>query len=62
MLYDNASERVAPHGGAWIEIEDVDHGGFGRIVAPHGGAWIEMSKVGKYVFVAPRRPSRRGVD
>ena len=34
--------KVAPHGGAWIEI---CFGGsispFGS-VAPHGGAWIEM--------------------
>ena len=33
---------VAPHAGAWIEIENrlrIIHFGY---VAPHAGAWIEM--------------------
>ena len=37
---------VAPHGGAWIEIESyhIFHNCF--VVAPHGGAWIEMFAYG----------------
>ncbi len=34
---------VAPHGGAWIEMEDVQGIEKTKNVAPHGGAWIEMS-------------------
>ena len=35
---------VAPHAGAWIEIE-IDGVGKSKItVAPHAGAWIEINK------------------
>ena len=34
--------RVAPHGGAWIEISLRAVWYRSHIVAPHGGAWIEM--------------------
>ena len=47
---------VAPHWGAWIEIElDVDLDGL-PLVAPHWGAWIEIESVmapAKGVLVAP---------
>ena len=34
--------RVAPHGGAWIEILLPAFDWVGELVAPHGGAWIEI--------------------
>ena len=38
----NHDSSVAPHVGAWIEIE-IDWGKeMNRIVAPHVGAWIEI--------------------
>ena len=33
---------VAPHAGAWVEIEVSNMDGHGREVAPHAGAWVEM--------------------
>ena len=33
---------VAPHGGAWIEIQNCQIRFSGLVVAPHGGAWIEI--------------------
>ncbi len=33
---------VAPHAGAWIEINVSLSGDKGISVAPHAGAWIEM--------------------
>ncbi len=33
--------QVAPHGGAWIETEQLIKILLEKIVAPHGGAWIE---------------------
>ena len=47
---------VAPHGGAWIETEDVAKECEERLVAPHGGAWIETyitKRKGKKRRVAP---------
>ena len=38
--------RVAPHRGAWIEIDDFVFGIVRRDVAPHRGAWIEILGVG----------------
>ena len=35
---------VAPHGGAWIEIEQRYNVESNALVAPHGGAWIEITK------------------
>ena len=37
-----APRRVAPHWGAWIEIQKDDAHGTQRYVAPHWGAWIEI--------------------
>ena len=53
---------VAPHGGAWIETEDVAKECEERLVAPHGGAWIETGCWAFSRSVSGRRPSRRGVD
>ena len=33
---------VAPHAGAWIEIEEEDIRVDEQQVAPHAGAWIEI--------------------
>ena len=33
---------VAPHAGAWIEIDRFDLFNVGARVAPHAGAWIEI--------------------
>ena len=33
---------VAPHTGAWIEINLLEQSHLARIVAPHTGAWIEI--------------------
>ena len=33
---------VAPHAGAWIEMDGINHGRFASTVAPHAGAWIEI--------------------
>ena len=48
MKYEDANGRVercvvAPHAGAWIEINRMECGAFDLTVAPHAGAWIEMS-------------------
>ena len=43
VAYDFA--RVAPHTGAWIEIQLLKHVCFWRSVAPHTGTWIEMRKI-----------------
>ena len=34
--------EVAPHAGAWIEIQSVEQIGKTHSVAPHAGAWIEI--------------------
>ena len=39
--YDNLL-LVAPHGGAWIEINALPDRNPEVTVAPHGGAWIEI--------------------
>jgi len=36
-------EKVAPHGGAWIEIHVLSFAVLFLGVAPHGGAWIEIA-------------------
>ena len=40
----NIKERrvVAPHAGAWIEIDKELKENHQIVVAPHAGAWIEM--------------------
>ena len=50
LKYNNASgfrtrKRVAPHWGAWIEIDCVGLFDFVMAVAPHWGAWIEITSV-----------------
>ena len=35
--------QVAPHAGAWIEIDKNFRAGGKESVAPHAGAWIEIS-------------------
>ena len=37
------SAKVAPHVGAWIEIDATLESVQSFAVAPHVGAWIEMS-------------------
>jgi len=37
-------DRVAPHGGAWIEIITNRRINSIYSVAPHGGAWIEIGQ------------------
>ena len=34
--------EVAPHAGAWIEIDYNRHNTNKQTVAPHAGAWIEI--------------------
>ena len=36
---------VAPHVGAWIEIDYEENRRAERYVAPHVGAWIEIKSV-----------------
>ena len=36
--------NVAPHAGAWIEIDADNNVWEPGIVAPHAGAWIEMER------------------
>ena len=38
-----AASPVAPHWGAWIEIQCERITGVAEIVAPHWGAWIEIA-------------------
>ena len=33
---------VAPHAGAWIEIQQTVYRSKKKLVAPHAGAWIEI--------------------
>ena len=52
MLY----ELVAPHVGAWIEMEN-DRTTLGNYkVAPHVGAWIEIAKGDGVVYYGGRTP------
>ena len=37
------NKRVAPHVGAWIEIDAGGVKDTCRLVAPHVGAWIEIA-------------------
>ena len=37
--------RVAPHAGAWIEIDTPPEACEDISVAPHAGAWIEMGAI-----------------
>ena len=39
---------VAPHAGAWIEIDFTQPGRKSRSVAPHAGAWIEICQVSTF--------------
>ncbi len=43
-------DYVAPHVGAWIEINESSNSQVIRYVAPHVGAWIEM------IMTLPKRP------
>ena len=53
---------VAPHAGAWIEI-NIDPKHFNLIkVAPHAGAWIEICSRVKDCHYRMGRTSRRCVD
>ena len=49
--------EVAPHAGAWIEIDVEYRDSDGAAVAPHAGAWIEImrypSGTAPPVLVAP---------
>ena len=38
---------VAPHWGAWIEIQILEDLTDARAVAPHWGAWIEITAWGR---------------
>ena len=37
-------KAVAPHAGAWIEINAGERIIFWIVVAPHAGAWIEIGE------------------
>ena len=61
MKYNNASgfrtrKRVAPHWGAWIEIDCVGLFDFVMAVAPHWGAWIEITVAGRTITRRRRTP------
>ena len=53
---------VAPHAGAWIEIDVFECGAIAISVAPHAGAWIEILLCVTLKQNLLSRPSRRGVD
>ena len=42
-LRQSVAELVAPHWGAWIEINPASPQTASATVAPHWGAWIEMA-------------------
>ena len=59
LLEDLPIERstpVAPHVGAWIEINPNTFSESEKKVAPHVGAWIEMSKSGRDCTSTPVAP------
>ena len=37
-----SNDEVAPHAGAWIEIQILQFMRQMKLVAPHAGAWIEI--------------------
>ena len=47
---------VAPHGGAWIEIDGPSGRRERARVAPHGGAWIEICRDGNTYSSGPVAP------
>ena len=51
-----ATNKVAPHVGAWIETDQLETILRRHVVAPHVGAWIETFSILIYssrLFVAP---------
>ncbi len=49
-------DLVAPHAGAWVEIELTLNEAVKILVAPHAGAWVEIVKFLRgdgFVLVAP---------
>ncbi len=54
--------RVAPHAGAWIEIDRVEEIHADVDVAPHAGAWIEMLNESPNAQTDSGRSPRGSVD
>ena len=54
--------NVAPHMGAWIEIDKEDNWRIKDDVAPHMGAWIEMKLECQKGIVTCRRTPHGCVD
>ena len=55
-ILGDALDAVAPHEGAWIEIESGASSGCSSSVAPHEGAWIEMIKASCSTHCLPVAP------
>ena len=55
-------ERVAPHVGAWIEMNIYNLLFMSFIVAPHVGAWIEIALSSITSSILSSRSSCRSVD
>ena len=53
---------VAPHVGAWIEIQKRQQELARRQVAPHVGAWIEIEEMRPALLAAQSRTPRGCVD
>ena len=54
--------RVAPHWGAWIEIDIKEAVMVDETVAPHWGAWIEIPKPSQEPSIEPGRTPLGCVD
>ena len=53
---------VAPHAGAWIEIQEAKAAFEEGLVAPHAGAWIEIAAASSAEVAARGRAPRGRVD
>ena len=60
--WEHGVRRVAPHAGAWIEIQRGDGVVMAWSVAPHAGAWIEIVSVSVSVSVIGCRSPCGSVD
>ena len=49
---------VAPHAGAWIEMDQSKREHMRTKVAPHAGAWIEIKQISGTVAIVWSHPMR----
>ena len=61
-MYAKFKDLVAPHVGAWIEIDETVDAEIAKSVAPHVGAWIEIFCLAQQLKLLESRTPRGCVD